>query len=117
MNLIGKRILIVEDEPIVAMCLEDMLADFGCQVIGPAARLEEGLSLAEHEQIDGAILDVNLGATRSYEIADQLGHRAIPILFATGYGRADYPERANVRLIAKPYRTEQVRAELTALFS
>ena len=115
MGLTGKRILVVEDEPIVAMCLEDMLQGFGCEVIGPAARLDEGLSLAASETLDGAILDVNLGDARSYPIADFLGSLAVPVLFATGYGRADYPDRTGVRLIEKPYHTEQLRAELTAL--
>jgi DNA-binding NarL/FixJ family response regulator len=117
MNLAGKRILVVEDEPIVAMCLEDMLHSFGCEVIGPAARLDEGLTLAASGPLDGAILDVNLGDARSYPIADYLGGLAVPVLFATGYGRADYPDRAGVRLIEKPYHSEQLRFELIALLS
>lgn len=115
--LTGKRILIVEDEPIVAMCLEDMLQSLGCLIVGPAARLSEGLALATDEQVDAAILDVNLGRERSYPIADLLRARSIPFVFATGYGRADYQADPAAGLLEKPYTTEQVSAMLAALMA
>ena len=59
-SLSGRRILVVEDEVIVAWLLEDMLADFGCAVIGPAARVGQALAMVEAEAIDAAVLDVNL---------------------------------------------------------
>jgi CheY-like chemotaxis protein len=114
-KLAGKRILIVEDEPIVAMCLEDMLQSLGCLIVGPAARLSEGLALAADEQVDAAILDVNLGKDRSYPIADLLRARSIPFVFATGYGRTDYAMDPDAGLLEKPYSADQVRSVLAAL--
>lgn len=114
-DLAGKRILIVEDEPIVAMCLEDMLECLGCQVVGTAARLSEGLKLADETEMDAAILDVNLGLDRSYPIADRLLARSIPFVFATGYGRAEYAALPNAALIEKPYTMRQVGAVLEGL--
>ncbi|WP_205007825.1 response regulator [Sphingosinithalassobacter portus] len=107
----GRKILIVEDEPVVAMCLEDMLLDFGCTVIGPASRLADGLVLAEAEDADAAILDVNLGGERSDPIAGVLRARGIPYIFATGYGAAANIG-SDVPLVCKPYCEEQVRSAL-----
>ena len=70
----------------VAMLVEDMLVDMGFDVVGPAYRLSDGLRLAEREQIDMAILDVNLNGARSFPIAAVLVDRGIPFVFATGYG-------------------------------
>lgn len=84
---IRKRVLVVEDEMLVAMMVEDMLAELGHEVVGPAMRLEAALSLARNATIDIAVLDVNLGGAKSFPIADVLKGRGIPFLFATGYGR------------------------------
>ena len=111
----GKRVLIVEDEPIVAMCLEDMLIDLGCEVVGPASRVQEGLTLAETEGLDAAILDVNLGADYSYAIADALSERGVPFAFATGYDRVDYSRGGESTLIQKPYKAERVGSVLETL--
>lgn len=114
--LSGRRVLVVEDEPIVAMALEDMLEAMGCEVVGPAARLSEGLALAEAEALDAAILDINLGHDNSIPIADLLRLRDIPFGFASGYGAP--PEGYDdAPLIEKPYREEDVRAVLEVLCS
>lgn len=110
----GLRILVVEDEPIVAMCLEDILEGLGCLPVGPASRLGEGLALAEAGGLDAAILDINLGGERSTRIADSLRRQSIPFAFASGYGAA--PEGfEGLPLIEKPYREADVVAALTAL--
>lgn len=112
--LAGRRILMVEDEPIVAMALEDMLEALGCVVVGPAARLAEGLDLAESETFDAAILDINLGSATSLPIADVLRLRDLPFGFASGYGAP--PEGYDeAPLIEKPYREEDVKAVLEVL--
>lgn len=108
--LTGLRVLVVEDEPIVAMCLEDQLEELGCITVGPAATLAAGLSLAEKAPIDAAILDINLAGERSDIIAELLRKRGIPFAFASGYGAA--PEGFSVPLIGKPYRTDDIRATL-----
>lgn len=108
------RILIVEDEPVVAMCLEDMLDLLGHVAIGPAGRLSEGLALAESAAFDAAILDINLGGERSTAIAEALRRRGVPFAFASGYGAG--PEGfESAPLIPKPYRLADLEAALAHL--
>ena len=114
----GKRILIVEDEPIIAMTLEDMLLDAGCAIVGPAHRVGTALALARTEAIDAAVLDVNLDGGTSYPVADELVRRGIPCLFATGYGTEGLDARyAAFVLLAKPYREDQVKTALRSLLA
>ncbi|WP_244476591.1 MULTISPECIES: response regulator [unclassified Methylobacterium] len=100
----GRRVLLVEDESLVAMLAEDMLMDLGCEVV-LAMRLDKALALARTETFDAAVLDVNLGEARSYPIADVLFERSLPFLFATGYGTQGL-ERAyqSVPVLQKPYQ-------------
>lgn len=112
MKLAGLRVLVVEDEPIVAMCLEDILEALGCTTIGPASRLSEGLALAGNEPIDAAILDINLSGERSTAIAETLRTRGIPFAFASGYGTPPEGFGAEIPMIEKPYREAEVRAAL-----
>ncbi len=113
----GKRILVVEDEPILAMCLEDMLRDLGCEVVGPALRLDAAVDLAKHAPLDAAVLDVNLGGGRSYAVADALVGRDIPYVFATGYGAsAVEPGRPETPIVQKPYSDRDLEAALLSLF-
>lgn len=108
------RILIVEDEPVVAMCLEDMLDLLGHVAVGPATRLSEGLALAESATFDAAILDINLAGERSTAIAEALRRRGVPFAFASGYGTG--PEGfEGAPLIAKPYRIADVELALAGL--
>lgn len=81
------RVLVVEDELLVAMLIEDYLRDLGYEVVGPAMRLDQGLELARSEQIDFAMLDINLASDLSFPIADVLTERGIPFIFSTGGGR------------------------------
>ena len=116
--LAGKRVLIVEDEPIVAMAIEDMLSDLGCEVVGPASHLAQAEALAGTEALDAAVLDININSGRSYAVADMLHARGVPYVFATGYG-ADGIEQdgRTVPVLQKPYRQEQVAASLLGLLS
>ncbi|HEY0011957.1 MAG TPA: response regulator [Allosphingosinicella sp.] len=112
----AKRILVVEDEPIVALSLQDTLEDLGFEVVGPAFRVAAALALARVEAIDAAILDVNMAGEDSYGIAEALRARGIPYLFATGYGRQGLePGHEDVPVLQKPYREAQVAAGLAAL--
>ena len=110
----GLRVLVVEDEPVVAMCLEDILESLGCVTVGPASRLGEGLALAEAGGLDAAILDINLGGEWSTSIAETLRAQSIPFAFASGYGSA--PEGfEGPPLIEKPYREADVVKALRGL--
>ncbi|MDB5424034.1 MAG: response regulator [Phenylobacterium sp.] len=85
-QLTGLKVLVVEDEAIIAMVVEDMLGDMGCQVVGTAGGLAEAFAMAERESFDCAILDVNLGGQRVDPFVDLLKARGAPFIFATGYG-------------------------------
>lgn len=104
----GKRILVVEDEPLIAMMVEDMLAELGA-VIGPAGSLAEALLLAE-EQIDAALLDVNLEGERVYPVAERLTVRGVPFVIATGYGATGNDWQGRAPTIEKPYRRTDLQA-------
>lgn len=109
MPLVGKRVLVVEDEMLVAMNLEDTLVDLGAEVVGPAMRLDTALELARIEQFDVAVLDINLHGGRSYPVAEALRERGLPFVFATGYGHAEGAEAfSDVAILVKPYRAEEL---------
>lgn len=110
-----KRILVVEDEPLVAMLLEDMVRNLGFDVVGPALRLDEALALVESGLPDAAILDVNLGNCRSYPLADLLARRGVPFLFATGYGSPGLQWSARVPLLRKPFGEDILGSTLSDL--
>lgn len=112
-----RRILLVEDEPIIAFALEDLVDELGFEVIGPAYRLSEALALADAVGLDAAILDVNLNEERSYPVADLLASRGIPFLFATGYAEGGVDWRGTAAVIAKPYGREQLSKALAELLS
>jgi len=109
----GKRILVVEDEPMISLLIEDILFDLGCVVVGPASTLGMALELAASEDFDAAILDVQLGREVSFPLADVLNHTGIPFAFATGYGDGSLP--LGSALLRKPYSFEGVLAVLSKL--
>ena len=110
-QLAKKRVLVVEDEFLIATDIEKMLGDFGIEVVGPASSLQAALYLARTEDLDGAVLDVNLGdGSFVTPVVDVLSERGIPFAFATGsrlFGTDVLPTGC-VRL-AKPFSAEQLR--------
>ena len=109
------RILIVEDEMLVAMNIEDMLLDLGHEVAGLASRLEPALSLAREAAFDVAMLDVNLAGEASFPVADALRERGIPFLFATGYGIQGIAEDyRDAPVLQKPFRALDLEQALRA---
>ena len=106
----GLRVLLVEDEIMVALLLETMLSDLGHQVVGLAARLEKGLDMVEREAIDLAVLDININGQEVYPIAEALETRGIPFIVATGYGSTGvHPAYSGRPVLQKPYRREDLR--------
>jgi CheY-like chemotaxis protein len=116
-DLMGRRILVVEDESMVSMLIEDALVDMGCVVVALASRFEDGLAKAQTLAFDAAILDVNLAGERSFGIADALRIRKLPFVFATGYGMSTIPESLrDAPILQKPFSPMELeRALLTAL--
>ena len=109
----GTRVLIVEDEATVAEMLEAMLTNQGYRVVAVASRLDEARLLATSEQVDVATLDVNLAGQLSYPVALALHERAIPFVFATGYGKLDIPaELRDVPVVKKPFSIRQIVSAL-----
>ena len=82
----GKRVLVVEDELMIRMLLQDMLADLGYTLAGEAGRIDEALALAKQGEFDVAILDVNLNGQPISPVVEMLIERGLPFVFATGYG-------------------------------
>ena len=110
------RILIVEDEMLVAMLIEDVIIDLGHEVAGPAMRLETALEMADTENLDFAILDINLAEKHSFPVADRLSERDIPFIFASGYGASGLNERyREARIVQKPFAADQIASTLRNL--
>lgn len=116
MGAVIRRVLVVEDEMLVAMMIEDMLISLGHHVLGPAMHLSDALELAESEALDFAVLDVNLGRDqRSYPIATRLRERGIPFVFITGYGAAGLvDEFRGVTTLRKPIEPQELERILGA---
>jgi two-component sensor histidine kinase/CheY-like chemotaxis protein len=103
----GNRVLLVEDEILVAMMMKDILTELGFSVIGPFSRLAEAMVAAVHDDIDAGIIDVNLGGEFVYPVADVLAARKIPFVFITGYGVESIDSRFDyVPIVKKPVQRQ-----------
>lgn len=110
------RILIVDDEPMISMLMEDWLTELGCEVVGPARSVRDGLDLVANGGLDGAILDVNLGGEDGYAVADALLRRSVPFAFATGDSGANAARGFGEAIVLhKPFDFEAVKAVLGKL--
>lgn len=111
----GYRILVVEDEGLVAMLLEDMLADLGHLVVATVGTLEKASKAAAESAIDFAVLDLNLNGQETYGLAETLSGRGIPFVFATGYAstgvRQDWQ---HVPVVQKPFQLSDLERALRA---
>jgi CheY-like chemotaxis protein len=108
-DLTGWRVLIVEDQMIIAMEIEDVLLELGCVVVGPIGTVDAALALARKEALDAAILDVSLDDEKVFPVAEMLQARGIPFIFSTGYGEAALPEKWRTPLrLSKPFQRDQI---------
>jgi CheY-like chemotaxis protein len=113
---VKKRVLIVEDEVLVAMLVEELLERMGYEVAAVSPRLEEALELARTVRIDFALLDINLNGKRSFPVAKVLRERGIPFVFATGYGEGTLgTEFADAPMVQKPFSRDALREILDKL--
>lgn len=111
--LSGRHVLVVEDEPIVAMLLEDMLNDLGLGVAAFARTLPNAMKAAETCACDAAILDINLKGEMSYPAAEKLAQAGVPIVFVTGYARQQPPESLrHAQVLLKPYGIHELAGAL-----
>ena len=112
----GVRVLVVEDEYLVAILIEEILESAGCIVMGPIPRLREALDAVDHNDYDAAVLDVNLAGERINPVADALSERNVPFLFVTGYGANALPnEYAERPHVCKPFRMAELIGALSSV--
>ena len=106
--------MVVEDEFLVAMLIEDLLADEGCTVVGPFNTVGDALQAAIHVDVDLAVLDVNLRGEKVYPVAEALDHRGIPFVLLSGYGEEAIPQdRPSWRACSKPFDAKALLKLLT----
>ncbi|WP_407123112.1 response regulator [Bradyrhizobium sp. STM 3561] len=114
----GTRVLLVEDEALVALMIEDMLEELGLKVVASAAHVKKACELATTTSFDLALLDVNLAGERVFPVARIVRERKIPILFSTGYGAPSLEEEfRDAPAIGKPFSVDQLDQKLRALLS
>jgi DNA-binding response OmpR family regulator len=114
--LAGCRVLVVEDELLVAMLVETALEDENCIIVGPFGDLAEALEAARSEALDVAVLDVNLAGKMVFPVAEMLAERGVPFLLLSGYGEAALPSnRRHWPICAKPFNISNLVAELSRL--
>jgi len=107
----GARVLIVEDEIVVALFLEDLLAEFGYEVAGIVSHLDD--AMGRPNDYDVALLDVHLNGRNVFDFADRLAARGTPFVFATGYGARGIPDRHCARpVLQKPFRPDESKRAL-----
>ena len=117
-TLLGKRILLVEDELLIAMLIEETLEEAGCVVVGPFSRLGEALRAAGAEIVDAALLDVDLAGEKVYPAAELLARRGVPFLLLSGHGDKALPcDRQHWRHLGKPFNQADLLCALAGLVS
>ncbi len=110
------RVLILEDEPLIAMLVEDWLTELGYEPIGPCGAVGEALELVRSQDLEAAILDISVRNDTSYPVADLLKSRTVPFAFATGRNGDAMPARfEGTPMLTKPYDFQTMRAVLKAL--
>jgi CheY-like chemotaxis protein len=115
-TLVRSQVLLVEDEAIIAMLMEDMLAEFSCDVLETVGELAAATAAAMTTRFDMAFVDVNLGGNPAYPVADILRARGIPFAFVTGYGSAGgQAAYADVPVLQKPFRAQELEAIIERL--
>jgi CheY-like chemotaxis protein len=113
-ELQGLRLLLVEDEFPILMLLEEMVMALGCVVVAASSQVVEAEAPAKSAEIDAAVLDVNVAGMRVYPVATALKERAIPFVFATGYGRSGVePAWQQYQVLQKPFNERQLGEAIT----
>ncbi len=114
----GKRVLVAEDELLVAMMIEDILLDQQCEVLGPYTNIADAMTAARAETMDVAVLDVNLRGEKIYPVAYTLASRGVPFLLLSGYGSdAIPPDEPSWRACAKPFTPDDLTRMLVERLS
>ena len=110
-SLRGRRVLVVEDEAVILLAMEQLLAHHGCKLVGPAYDVAGALALVDTRKIDCGVLDVRLGDEMAYEVAEALKARGVPIIFVTGYSHVD-DRFSDVPVVRKPFKSTDIENAL-----
>jgi CheY-like chemotaxis protein len=114
--LSGRRVLVVEDEMLVLIMIEDMLADLGCKSVNSAATVDKALTLINAQAFDIALLDMNLNGSDSHPVAEALSARGVPFIYSTGNtGQSLRGGYSNRPVLKKPFKYEELAAILARL--
>jgi CheY-like chemotaxis protein len=107
--LSGRSILVIEDEMLILMMIEDMLADLGCESVAVASKIGQAITLIDDQVFDAAMLDLNLNGMESYPIADALAARDVPYFFSTGNSLTNVKDGYRDQdVLKKPFTFEQL---------
>jgi CheY-like chemotaxis protein len=114
--LSGRRVLVVEDEMLVLMIIEDMLADLGCESVTTAATVDQAIALIDAQTFDAAMLDMNLNGNKTHRVATSLAAHGVPFIFCTGNnGRGMWDDFRDRAVLRKPFKDEELAEILTQL--
>jgi DNA-binding NtrC family response regulator len=117
-TLKGKRILIVEDSPVVGPFTADLLSELGCKAVGPAPNMAVGRALIDSEKIDAALVDVHIRGERVFPLCEALAAKGVPFVLTSGYADWNMPEKWRDRpRLQKPYTLAQIGDALRRLLS
>lgn len=114
---VSRRILIIEDSPVVGPFTADLLAELGCEVVGPAPNMAAARELIEEGAFDGALMDIHIRGERVFPLCEMLEARGIPFVLTSGYADWQMPEKWEARpRLQKPYTVGEVEDALNDLF-
>jgi CheY-like chemotaxis protein len=118
MALRGRKILVVEDSPVVAPFTAEILAELGCEVAGPAPTMAAARELIDEEEFDAALMDIHIHGERVFPLCDMLAAAQVPFIFTSGYADWQMPDKwADRPRLQKPYTVEQVEQALKDVLS
>jgi CheY-like chemotaxis protein len=115
-NTKARRVLVLEDEPFIAMMIEQELEALGIHVVGPVNNLKSAITLAATSDFDGALLDLNINGDYATEVADRLRVRDVPFVFVTGYERPGGLRYSDVAILRKPFTQDDLRLALITMW-
>jgi CheY-like chemotaxis protein len=117
-DLTGRRILVVEDSPVVGPFTADLLDELGCEVVGPAPNMAAARELVEAGEFDAALMDIHIRGERVFPLCEILESGGVPFVFTSGYADRNMPEKWEDRpRVQKPYTLDQIEKALAALFA